>query len=140
MAIIFDNGETSFKHHNTKFIKQWIKQVIQAESKKPGDLAIVFTSDDYLLQINKQYLNHDYYTDIITFDYSEFPMVSGDLLISIDRVRENAELLNIGFDNELYRVIVHGVLHLCGYGDKSDAEELNMRSKENFYLELIPLA
>jgi len=139
MAIIFDNVEMDFKHDNPKIIRQWIKQVIQSENKKTGDLAIVFTSDDYLLNMNRKYLNHDYFTDIITFDYSEFPLVSGDLLISIDTVKDNAEQLNLSFYSELNRVIVHGVLHLCGYGDKTEEEEKTMRAKENFYLEKIPI-
>lgn len=137
MAIIFDNADTVFKHEKPKEIKQWIKSVIQSEGKKTGDIALVFTSDEYLLNINRQYLAHDYYTDIITFDYTEKEIVSGDLLISIDTVRDNAEQLDIPFELELNRVIVHGILHLCGYGDKSDSEIIEMRSKENGYLTLL---
>jgi len=97
-------------------------------------ISVIFCSDDYLLSVNKEYLNHDYYTDIITFDYSVDTEISGDLFISIDRVKENSTEFNVPFLNELHRVLVHGVLHLCGYGDKSPVEETLMRSKEDFYL------
>jgi probable rRNA maturation factor len=88
-----------------------------------------------LLKINEQYLNHNYYTDIVTFDYVENSVISGDLFISVDRVEENASQLGVSFDEELYRVIFHGILHLCGYNDKTIAEKEMMREKEDFYLE-----
>jgi len=118
-------------------IESWYTQVASQEAKELGDVTIIFCSDDYLLEVNRQHLDHDYYTDIITFDYSEFPIVSGDLFISVDRVKENAEVFKVSFDHELHRVIIHGFLHLCGYFDKSEEDELLMRSKENQALSLI---
>jgi rRNA maturation RNase YbeY len=105
-----------------------------AESKNIGDLSFVFTDDDYLLEVNKQFLDHDYYTDVITFDYSVADVISGDIMISLDRVMDNAKQLNCSFEAELYRVCFHGVLHLCGYKDKTPSDENTMRSKEDFYL------
>lgn len=122
---------------NKDFLTQWLDNVTQLENKKLGELTLIFTSDDYLLEVNKQYLEHDYYTDIITFDYCEDDYVSGDLFISIDRVKENAQTNNTTFQNELNRVIVHGVLHLCGYNDKSEVDEQLMRQKENQMLALL---
>ncbi|HNS42100.1 MAG TPA: rRNA maturation RNase YbeY [Taishania sp.] len=122
---------------NEEFLTQWLDKVTQLENKKLGELTFIFTSDDYLLKVNQQYLEHDYYTDIITFDYCEDDYVIGDLFISIDRVKDNAQTNNTTFQNELNRVIVHGVLHLCGYKDKSEVDEQLMRQKENQMLALI---
>jgi probable rRNA maturation factor len=119
------------------FFEVWLSKVVDIEKKTLGDVTLIFTSDEYLLKVNQEHLDHDYYTDIITFDYSEDDFVSGDLFISIDRVKENAEINNVSFLNELNRVVVHGVLHLCGYKDKSEDEERLMRSKENQMLDLI---
>jgi rRNA maturation RNase YbeY len=118
-------------------LSNWITEVCSKESKEFGDISLIFCSDEYLLEMNRTHLDHDYYTDIITFDYTENQLVSGDLFISIDRVRENASDFNVSFVHELHRVIIHGVLHLCGYKDKSDEEEKLMRSKENDALSLI---
>lgn len=118
------------------FFALWISRICKAEEKGVGEISIVFCSDEYLLEMNKQYLDHDYYTDIITFDYYTED-ISGDLFISINRVKENAESNNVPFDNELKRVVSHGVLHLLGYGDKSEEESLLMRKKENEALALI---
>lgn len=117
-----------------KHIKKLIYRLIINESKKPGDIAIIFCSDKYLLNINVEYLQHNYFTDIITFDYAEGGKISGDLFISIDRVKDNAVQFNTTFLKELYRVIFHGVLHLVGYNDKSVKEKKVMREKENLYL------
>jgi rRNA maturation RNase YbeY len=117
-------------------LKQNLKTLAISEGKALKDISVVFTDDDYLLEVNKQYLNHDYYTDVITFDYSVFPEVSGDIMISLDRVKENADTLSVSFQEELNRVVYHGLLHLCGYKDKSAADEKLMRKKENYYLEL----
>jgi rRNA maturation RNase YbeY len=117
-------------------LKQNLKTLARSEGKALKDISVVFTDDDYLLEVNKQYLNHDYYTDVITFDYSVFPEVSGDIMISLDRVKENADTLSVSFQEELNRVVYHGLLHLCGYKDKSAADEKLMRKKENYYLEL----
>jgi rRNA maturation RNase YbeY len=115
-------------------LKQNLKSLAIKEGKILKDISVVFTDDEYLLEVNKQYLNHDYYTDVITFDYSEFPSVSGDIMISLDRVKDNAESLGVAFQEELFRVIYHGLLHLCGYKDKSPSDEALMRKKENEYL------
>ena len=117
-----------------KELKQALKELVQQEGKILKDLSLVFTDDDYLLEVNKQYLNHDYFTDVITFDYSVFPVVSGDVMISLDRVQDNASTLKQSYKLEFYRVVFHGVLHLCGYKDKTKDEQLIMREKEDFYL------
>ncbi|MCL6266641.1 rRNA maturation RNase YbeY [Flagellimonas myxillae] len=108
----------------------WITRVISSEQKEVGQLDYIFCSDEYLLNLNQEYLNHDTYTDIITFDYSEGNHISGDIFISTDRVKENAETFNAEFRIELLRVMCHGVLHLMGYKDKTKNEALEMRKKE----------
>lgn len=115
-------------------LKKFAKEICLLESKTSGDLSFVFTDDDYLLEVNKQYLQHDYYTDVITFDYSEENKVSGDIMISLERVYDNAQQLNCVFETEFYRVCFHGILHLCGYKDKSKSDEKIMREKEDYYL------
>ena len=115
-------------------LRTYINNLIRNEGKKTGDINYIFCTDDYLLEINKQYLSHDYYTDVITFDYSEFPVVSGDIFISVDMVRNNAKEFAPSIEHEMYRVIFHGVLHLCGYMDKQPDEEKLMREKEDYYL------
>jgi probable rRNA maturation factor len=121
---------------NEAFLSDWISKVVELEFKSTGDISFIFCSDEHLLEMNRTHLNHDYYTDIITFDYCVDSIVSGDLFISVDRVRENAELLSLSFIDELHRVCAHGVLHLCGYKDKSNVEELLMRKKEDQALSL----
>ena len=115
---------------------RWLKEVAEREGRKIGDINIIFCSDSYLLDVNKKYLGHDYYTDIITFDYCEKDILSGDLFISVDCVRDNASFYGTEFSNELNRVMVHGVLHLIGYDDHTDEDIAVMRSKENTYLEI----
>ena len=115
---------------------RWLKMVVGSEVKKMGDLSIIFCSDPYILDINLRYLQHDYFTDIITFDYCEGDTVSGDLFISIDSVRENALIYGAGFEDELDRVMVHGVLHLLGYDDHTPEEQAVMRAKENYYVNI----
>jgi rRNA maturation RNase YbeY len=122
---------------NPDFFLKWLSDVVESEGKLLGDICIVLGSDDWLLDHNVKFLNHDYYTDIITFDYSTNDLVSGDLLISIDRVVDNAASERIDVVSELNRVVVHGVLHLCGYGDKSSDEAILMRQKEDYYLSLL---
>ena len=135
LEIVFEDVDAvSFEHSS---ILDWYSKVANQEDKELGDVTIIFCSDDYLLEVNREHLNHDYYTDIITFDYSDFPTVSGDLFISVDRVKENATDFNVSFEHELHRVIIHGFLHLCGYFDKTNEDELLMRSKENQALSLI---
>ena len=118
-------------------LNNWISDVCVGESSQLTEVSIIFCSDDYLLAMNIEHLNHDYYTDVITFDYSEENSIAGDLFISVDRVKENALNFNVDFKHELFRVIIHGVLHLLGFKDKSEDDILLMRSKENFYLNLI---
>jgi len=130
------NYELEFILQDESLYAEWISQVIQSESKKEGDINYVFCDDDYILQINQQYLNHDYYTDIISFDYCVGNELHGDIFISIDRVRENAADYNVSFEEELKRVLIHGVLHYCGYKDKTEDEGLLMRSKENNAIEM----
>ena len=128
--------ETEILDLNSEFFVLWLSKVCFEEGQELGDLTFVFCSDDYLLEVNKKHLDHDFYTDIITFDYTD-EVVSGDLFISIDRVRENAISNTVTFNKELHRVIVHGVLHLLGYGDKDDIEKIKMRSLEDKYLEFV---
>jgi probable rRNA maturation factor len=120
-----------------KAIYDWIKTVILSEKKQPGEISIVLCSDRFLLDMNKQFLDHDYFTDIITFDYTEGKRVSGELYISAERVKDNAEKFKSGFHNELHRVIIHGVLHLCGYKDKVDSDQKKMRRKEDQKLQML---
>jgi rRNA maturation RNase YbeY len=123
--------QTTFTLKNRRVLKQWIKNTIEANNKEMGDISYIFCSDDQLLDINKEFLNHDYYTDVITFDYSETENVSGDIFISIDRIRDNAKILELSYLDELHRVIIHGVLHLLGFKDKTKEESKNMRRLED---------
>lgn len=111
-------------------------QLIEIERFNTGEISVIFCSDDYLLSLNKEFLNHDYFTDIITFSYNEENVVSGDLFISIDRTKENAEKNKVSFSNELARLVIHGMLHLCGFNDKSQEEVKAIRQKEEEYLEM----
>ena len=114
--------------------KKWLNQVISNEAKKEGDITYIFCYDDYLLEKNIRFLNHNTLTDVITFDYCEGNSVSGDIFISIERVKENSEVFKVDFLTELNRVMVHGLLHLLGYKDKTERESNLMRKKENYYL------
>lgn len=125
------NYETPFRLKQVKLHRDWLSKVIVSENKKEGDINYIFCCDDYLLEINKSYLNHDTLTDIISFDYSVGNELHGDIYISIDRVRENAKDFKVSFDDELKRVLVHGLLHYCGYKDKSKKDESLMRFKED---------
>jgi rRNA maturation RNase YbeY len=116
-------------------INRWIKEVAADYEKKAGDIAYIFCSDERILEVNKQYLNHDYFTDIITFDYSEGRVISGDIFISLDTVMTNSIEFGVSFENELLRIIIHGVLHLCGQDDKTPELRLEMSKKENLALE-----
>ena len=113
---------------------QKISYIIDNEGFKKENIVLVFCSDSFLLDLNKKHLNHDYFTDIITFSYTTLDRISGDLFISVDRVKENALIEGVSFERELERVVYHGVLHLCGYNDKTPEEIKEMRSKENYYL------
>jgi len=128
--------DVKFEYKDRRFNNSWLKLVSESEIRQLGEINIIFCSDPYILNINLQYLGHDYFTDIITFDYCEGKRISGDLFISIDSVRENAAFYGTDFNEELHRVIVHGVLHLIGYDDHTEEDIAQMRSKENYYLEL----
>lgn len=127
--------DTNFKFNRRRLTSQWLKFTAESEIKRIGQVNIIFCSDNYILDINQKYLQHDFFTDIITFDYCEGKTLSGDLFISVDTVRENAIFYGTEFDDELNRVIVHGLLHLIGYDDHSEEDQKTMRSKENYYLE-----
>jgi probable rRNA maturation factor len=125
------NYETEFTIENEGAISNWISDVIKSENKKVGEINYIFCDDEYLLQINQEHLQHDFYTDIISFDYTVGNEINGDVFVSVERVKDNALDFNVSFDEELKRVLVHGVLHYCGYKDKSEADVLLMRSKED---------
>ena len=125
------NYESDFRLPNEMHFSKWISSVILSESKTEGDINYIFCDDAYLHKINLEYLNHDTLTDIISFDYTEGNFLHGDIFISIERVKENALDFNVSFDDELKRVMVHGILHYCGYKDKSEEDELTMRLKED---------
>jgi rRNA maturation RNase YbeY len=134
MAISFQNQEIQFKLSDKIKIKSWIKTIVELEKKILGQINFVFTSDAELLKTNIEFLNHNTYTDIITFDYCEGKLINGDIIISIERVKENAQKFKVDFDSEVKRVIIHGVLHLCGYKDKSTKDTEVMKGKENWAL------
>ena len=112
----------------------WLEDLILSENKKLGDINYIFCDDDYLLKVNQDYLDHDYYTDIITFDYVKGKTISGDIFVSLPRILDNASALSQDSEKEFRRVLAHGLLHLCGYKDKTEEEESTMRQKEDFYI------
>lgn len=134
--IHFFNENITYTLKQKSKIKQWITQSIVNEGFNCGNISIILCNDEYLLSINQQYLNHDTYTDIITFDYSEKGVLSGDLFISFERVNENSPSFSGNLYHELLRVIIHGVLHLCGYKDKNPKDQRQMRGKEDEYLSI----
>lgn len=135
MVITFNSEDTRFNiDGHRRVVSSWIRTAVAEEGFRVGEIAVIFCSDPYLLSINRQYLQHDYYTDIITFDYCEGKILSGDLFISVDTVASNAEEYGAMFHVELSRVIIHGVMHLAGYKDKSEADARVMRERENHYL------
>lgn len=130
------NNEIEFTLDNQDDLVIWITQTIDKEGFKLGELNYIFCSDEQLLEKNIEFLNHDTYTDIISFDYTMGKLVSGDIFISIDRITDNSKTFNTSFQDELNRVMIHGVLHYCGYIDKTDDDKSLMRSKEDYYLSL----
>jgi len=134
--VSFHSEQTDYSISNENQISDWLVSVCKKEGKTLAEISIILCSDDYLLEVNRKHLNHDYYTDVITFDYSESPHVSGDIFISIDRVQENAGSFGVEMVDELHRIIVHGILHLLGYTDKTSSSKEEMTSKEDFYLSL----
>lgn len=134
--ISFTNADIKFSLKNKRAIAQWIAETIEKEKKESGQIAYVFCSDEFLLDINQRFLNHNTYTDIITFDYSEGKTLNGEIYISIDRVKENASKFEVDFEKEILRVIIHGALHLAGYKDKTKVQKQKMRKKEDKYLSI----
>lgn len=116
--------------------KDWLQNLISSENKKLGEINYIFCDDEHLLQVNRDFLQHDYYTDVITFDYVKGKTISADIFVSLPRISDNAKSLSKDFNSELLRVLAHGVLHLCGYKDKTEGEILEMRSKEDHYLSI----
>ncbi len=131
MSVIFSNADVDIVLSDPLSLQKWIRLIVEAHSKKLGRINYLFCSDDYILESNKRFLNHDTYTDIITFDYVQGQLVSGDILVSLDRVRDNAAMFSVPFEQELHRVIIHGVLHLLGFKDKTESDAAEMRRKEN---------
>ena len=141
MAVHFYNEGTDYMPKGRVKLNQWVRQTIHNEGFRVGEIGYIFCSSDYHIDINRQYLGHDYHTDVITFDYSDLEgrkVVSGDLFIDPETVADNADLLGTNPEEEQLRVIIHGILHLCGYKDKSDSEAAQMRAKEDFYLARLP--
>ena len=136
MAIHFSVEKEGFRLKEKTKLKAWITSIIKRDDKKVGDIAYMFCGDDQVLEANISYLEHDTYTDIITFDYVEGDVVSGDILISVDRIKDNAQTFGCTFEQELHRVIIHGILHLLGAGDKTDEEAKIMRKREEEALKL----
>ena len=136
-SIQFFKADIQFRFPQKSKIAEWINKVVRQSGRRVGALNFVFCTDKFLLRINKEFLKHDFYTDIITFDDSENDVVGGEIYISIDRVRNNSETLGIAFHDELRRVIIHGVLHLLGHKDKTTAQKKQMREKEEACLSLL---
>lgn len=138
MAITYDKEHSKIKVPKIKKrnVSAWIKKVAELHGKKVGDLSYLFCSDDHILEVNREYLQHDYYTDIITFDYTEGDVISGDMVISVETIATNAEKFNTSFESEFFRVVIHGVLHLCGINDKGPGEREIMEKHEDEALEV----
>ena len=137
MIKLYNLYEKEFEQIDGKLITIWLKSVVKNENKSIGKISVIYVDDNYLLDINIKYLKHNYFTDIITFNYNQGLNISGDLYISIDTIKSNAEFYDTNFKNELLRVIVHGVLHLLGYNDCEESEQIVMREREDFYLNRI---
>lgn len=133
IQFFFENIDEITLPPNTE---NWLKELIISEDKKPGEINYIFCDDDHLLQVNKDFLNHDYYTDVITFDYVKGKTISADIFVSLPRILDNSSTLSNTFNSELLRVLAHGILHLCGYKDKTDEEISEMRQKEDYYLSI----
>jgi probable rRNA maturation factor len=131
MAFVFTYHKVKFKLDQVAKIKKWVEAVAKTEKRTVGGINFVFVSDKELLRLNNQYLKHNTYTDIITFDYTEGKAISGDIFISVERVKENAKKFKVKFEDELHRVMIHGILHLCGYKDKTPKDSKEMRKKED---------
>ncbi len=137
MAINFVDIDSGYRVKGVRELKRWISGAVEREGMTLGDLAIAFCSDSYITEENVRFLNHNYATDIITFPYNQNEILSGDLLISVDTIRSNAKEYGVTFQQELHRVIIHGVLHLIGYDDMTDADQEKMTEMENLYLQIL---
>lgn len=135
--ITYDSDGIAMPKIRKRDTSAWIKAVAASYGRKVGDIGYMFVSDEKILEVNREYLGHDYYTDVITFDYDEDDIVSGDIVISLDTVRSNAELFGKEYDDELHRVIIHGILHLCGINDKGPGEREIMEAAENKALAML---
>ena len=135
-SISFHNESVNNKTPSKRLLKAWIKEFVSNHGKKVGELAFVFCSDEKILEVNQNFLQHDYYTDIITFDYSEGEVISGDIFISVERVLENATFHQVDYNTELLRVISHGVLHLIGFQDKEEKKKVEMTRNEDLCMSL----
>ena len=138
MSIYFHNEKSRFEYKDEEKSKKWLRKILREENKKEGDLNIIFTDNPTILQLNKTYINHQYYTDVIAFHYNQEENITGDIFISIDVVKENAVLYGSEFHEELHRVMIHGLLHLIGYNDKTEKQRKKMREKESAYLKKQP--
>ena len=138
MAIAYYAEEVKLPAIKKKAVGDWVRKVASLYGKRTGDISYIFCSDEKILEVNKQYLQHDYYTDIISFDYTEGTKISGDLFISLDTVKSNSENFGTDYTEELHRIIIHGILHLCGINDKGPGEREIMTQKENEALALLP--
>jgi probable rRNA maturation factor len=138
MAIAFYAEDIELPKINQQKVTEWIKTVAQTYGKRTGDISYIFCSDEKILEVNRQYLKHDYYTDIITFDYTSGNKISGDIFISLDTVKSNSETFKTAYEQELHRTIIHGILHLCGINDKGPGEREIMEANENKALALLP--
>jgi len=139
MAIYFSCADVEFDLQQVPLLKKWISEIVKSYDRRVGRISYLLCSDEYVYDANVRFLNHDTYTDIITFDNVEGNLVSGDIMISVDRVGENARQMSLPFERELHRVIIHGVLHLLGYKDKTDEDASVMRQKENESLRFLDL-
>lgn len=137
MSVQYFNEDIPLPKLKKRRTSDWINKVIISEGKTIGNISFIFCSDNYLLEVNRKYLNHDFYTDVITFDYVEGIVMNGDIFISFDRVNENAREFETTFENELHRIVIHGVLHLLGYKDKNKKDKKLMTEKEDYYLKVL---
>ena len=138
MAVTYQTEGVKMPDIKKRETTEWIKTVAASYGKRLGEIAYIFCSDEKILEVNRQYLQHDYYTDVITFDYTEANRISGDIFISLDTIQSNAESFGTAYGEELYRILIHGVLHLCGINDKGPGEREIMTQKENEALALLP--
>ncbi len=137
MSIIFEAEGVEFPQINKTELSKWIKSIVKMHGKETGEIFYLFCDDEKILEVNREYLNHDFYTDIITFDYSEGNTISGDILISLQTVESNSQMYQTDYSEELHRVIIHGILHLCGLNDLTDEEKTAMRNAEDSALEML---